>query len=98
MAYIDFMAETETVHKCSRCEKDLDTTGYPKWCKACQAAYRREYRSLQGEMAETRGFAAGVSAMRDHLTNRFSRAPLASFTGAALVDWLRKEPGPRLPG
>lgn len=87
------MADDNT---CSRCENALDTNGFPKWCKKCRAAYKREYDSLKAQMTEQRGFSAGVSAMRDILATEFERMipfgnPLTAQTVAHLI---RQAPGP----
>lgn len=93
------MAAPET--GCSRCEKPLDTTGYPLWCKACQREYRREYRSLQKQMAETRGFAAGTSAgaaaMKDQAVRWFRQFPHAAFSGAEIAVKIQQMPTPLIP-
>lgn len=81
--------------KCSKCEGNLDTAGFPKWCRKCRAAYKREYEALKSDMAETRGFAAGVSAMRAYLAERF--APYTSiqrFTGPEIAGIIRDCQGP----
>jgi hypothetical protein len=57
---------------CSKCAGELDTAGYPLWCKKCRAANKREYEATKKEMQESRGYAAGVSAMRDYLVKQFA--------------------------
>ena len=88
------MADTE---KCSRCEKALDTSGYPKWCKTCRAAYKREYEALRTQMGEGRGFAAGVVAMRTLLAQEFDRQGFANFNALEVRDLILQAPGPKLP-
>jgi hypothetical protein len=60
---------TEKLEKCANkgCSNDLDTTGKPKWCKACRAAYQRERQILYAQDSEKIGFNAGVIAMRNSL-------------------------------
>ena len=87
----------EDLRKCSRCEKPLDTTGFPKWCKACQASYRREYNSTRKQMAETRGFAAGVAAMRKFLVDRFGGYRIQHFSGPEIAGIIQRCDGPDLP-
>ena len=74
---------------CSRCEKALDTTGVPLWCRACRAEYQREYKALQKQMSETRGFAAGVSAAKAFVASEFETAirgaTINGFEAARLV-------------
>jgi hypothetical protein len=73
---------------CSKCEGVLDTDGYPKWCKACRAKHRREYEATKKEMGETRGYAAGCSAMREFLADYFKslgNAHVSGFEASVLV-------------
>lgn len=79
---------------CSRCEGPLDgVNGFPRYCKACRKAYDREYRALKLEMSETRGFAAGVSALREHLVKKFNAIPpSATFNGPQAAQWVKTEP------
>jgi hypothetical protein len=75
---------------CSKCDGALDTTGYPHWCKRCQNAYRKEYGATKNEMQETRGYAAGVSAMREFLATNFEAyLPPRIFTGAEIAHIVR---------
>jgi len=77
---------------CARCEKPLDTNGSPHWCKACRAKYQREYQLLRVEMSETRGYAAGVSAMREHIVRKFEAiGTTATFNGSVAAQWVRGE-------
>jgi predicted amidophosphoribosyltransferase len=74
--------------KCSKCEKKLDTEGTPRWCKKCRADYQREYQGLKKEMSETRGYAAGCSAMREFLSDYFKslgNAHVSGFEASVLV-------------
>jgi len=68
MTATEAAAETKT---CSKCEATLDTTGNPQWCKKCRAKNQREYERTRKEMAESRGFSAGVSAAKDFLAREF---------------------------
>ncbi len=76
--------------KCSKCEKELDTDGTPRWCKACRAKYQREYQSLKKEMSETRGFAAGCSAMRDFMATYFQQFGNVRLSGFEVAQMARK--------
>jgi hypothetical protein len=78
----------EATRDCSRCEGALDTTGAPAWCKKCRAAYQREYKRLVKDMSESRGFSAGVSALRDALVRQFA-ASGGTFTGPMAANWIR---------
>ena len=88
----------EQVEKCSNtgCINALDTTGYPKWCKACRAAYKREERVLQEHRYKARGYAAGVKAMREYLVEQFTAARTIMWTGEQLASIVRGCPGPKL--
>ena len=59
----------KTAERCANkgCSSDLDTTGKPKWCKACRAAYQRERQILYAQDSEAIGFTAGALAMRNGL-------------------------------
>ena len=90
---IDVSRET-----CSKCEKDLDTTGFPKWCKKCRKSYNDEYKSLQKQMSETRGFAAGVSAAKHFIANEFDCSIRgATINGHEAARLVRACKGPALP-
>jgi hypothetical protein len=82
---------------CSKCEKPLDTTGFPKWCKACQNAYRREYRRTKEDMSESRGFAAGVTATKNLISSEFERMGRVNFSGIEAARLVRICRGPNLP-
>lgn len=81
---------------CSKCTKPLDTTGYPRWCLACRAKYKREYESARKEMTESRGFAAGISAMREYLAQNFRKYGSAgAFTGYEIAETIMRAKGPQ---
>ena len=80
--------------ECSRCEERLDTEGSPRWCKKCRAKYQREYQGLKKEMAESRGYAAGQSAMRECLALHFARFGGAAFNCVEIAYMIRRAPGP----
>lgn len=89
---------TASLGECSRCEKALDTTGYPRWCKSCRAKNRREYESLRKQLAETRGFSAGSNAMRAYLADAFAEYPdFQRFSGHEIARVIRNVTGPALP-
>lgn len=77
----DVVQTTADAPICSRCEGPRDTEGYPKWCKECRAKYRREFRDTEKEMRESRGFAAGCTAMRNAIAIRFQGYGSAIFSG-----------------
>jgi len=84
--------------KCANqgCSNPLDTTGYPKWCKVCRAAYKREERTLMEHRLKGRGFAAGVKEMREYLAAQFERMGSGAFTGYEIAEMIRRAPGPAL--
>lgn len=88
---------TETVKNetlCSKCEAELDTTGYPLWCKACRAANKREYEATKRQMTESRGYAAGFTAgsaeMQRRLAVRVASLGNGKFTCLQIATWIRK--------
>lgn len=87
---------TNQAETCSRenCGKPLDTSGYPRWCKACRSSYKTQYAALQKEMSETRGFAAGISAMRECAADLFSEYGSGQFSGYEIEQMIRSMPGP----
>ncbi len=83
------------VSTCSKCDKALDTTGYPLWCRSCRAANKREYENTRREMQESRGYAAGVTAMRHYLAENFRRYGTAgSFSGVEIAATIMQVRGP----
>lgn len=82
--------------KCTKeeCPNILDTTGYPKWCSACRNQYQKDYRALAAQMTETRGFAAGVTAMRWAVAQYFVAFGKAVFSASEVAEMVRKLPGP----
>ena len=83
---------------CSRCESPLDTTGNPQWCKKCRATYKREYERTRKDMAESRGFAAGVAATKDLIASEFMNAIRgAQINGYEAARLVRACRGPALP-
>ena len=93
----------EQERTCSRedsgkvCGKPLDTAGYPRWCKACRSAYKSQYATLQKEMQETRGFSAGISAMRECAADMFGEYGSGQFSGYEVAGMIRQMPGPIKP-
>ena len=88
----------ESTETCSRCGKERDTQGAPPWCKACRAKYQRDYQALRKEMSESRGFAAGISAMRAYLADTWDKYPdIQTFTGPQIARVIRNVRGPDMP-
>lgn len=81
--------------KCSKCEKKLDTEGTPRWCKKCRAEYQREYQSLKKEMSESRGYAAGCSAMREFIAGYFMQFGNVRLSGVEASMMVRKAGQPQ---
>ena len=78
--------------KCSRCEGELDTEGYPKWCKKCKAKWQREYQSLKKEMGERHGYTSGCRDARAALADHFLRFPNSMFSGTEVWAMINKAP------
>ncbi len=87
-------AESAPASKCKKCDGVLDALGYPKWCLKCRAAYRSEYNKTKKEMEETRGYAAGVSAMREHLIEHFIPLGHGMFTALDVARLIKQSKGP----
>jgi len=85
----------ESTDQCSKCSTTLDTEGYPKWCKACRAKYKREYESLKGDMAASRGFSQGVEAMAQTLALEFGRKGPAMVSCSEVAGAIQVAPRPR---
>lgn len=79
---------------CTKCKEPLDTEGYPLFCKACRAKYQREYQAMRKEMSESRGFCAGISAMRALLVREFNAQGSGSFTGYEIAGLIAQCSGP----
>jgi len=86
-----------TTELCTKCGQARDTIGYPKWCKACRSTYKREYAELKEGMSETRGYSAGISAMRDCAAREFDRLGSGSFAAFEVAALIRQMPGPERP-
>jgi hypothetical protein len=84
----------DTASRCSKCAGPLDRKGYPLECRACWAKRQRDYVATKKEMTESRGFAAGVSAMRAHLAGQFDRIGSGSFNGYEAAGLIRQSKGP----
>src|SRR3974390_571932 len=85
------MAETE---QCTKCGAPFHGDGKQKWCKPCLAKYQGEYQATKGAMAESRGYCAGVSAMRHAICERFRVFRAGMFSGLEVAEMVRKMPGP----
>jgi hypothetical protein len=81
--------------KCAKCGESCEPGSSRGWCKGCNAAYQREYERTKKEMTESRGYAAGVSAMRDYLIKNFDKYGSAGmFSGYEIADIIRRVKGP----
>ena len=85
------MAEPKP-ENCSKCGQVLDTTGTPKWCKACRADYQRERTSTLEERAETRGLERGIRFERQAVENYFRALGRSHFSGAEVAAMVAKMP------
>jgi len=79
---------------CTKCDGPRDTTGYPKWCRKCRAANKRECEKARNEMLESKGFAEGREEMREHLAAGFEALGHSRFTGYEIAESIRRVPGP----
>lgn len=80
---------------CTKCSGVLDREGSPAYCKKCWAEYQRNYKGTKEEMAEGRGFAAGVAAFREQAALQFAGAwGSAGGNGYEIAAVLRQMPAP----
>lgn len=83
----------------TRCGAPLDRAGTPKWCKACWAAYHKEYqpnhKKTLDEMAKGKGYAEGAEAMRAYLANQFAKYGAGSFSGTEIAALIRQAQNPQ---
>lgn len=81
---------------CSKCKTRprADSISTNPWCLECRAEYAREYRALKKEMRESRGYAAGQSAMRDHLALMLDRLGSSMINAHDTAQWIRKQTVP----
>lgn len=87
--------QTSIERPCSKCAGELDTSGYPLWCKKCRATNKREYEATKKEMQESRGYSAGVSAMRDYLMKHFGTfGSSGDFSGNDVAKMIQNCRGP----
>jgi hypothetical protein len=93
--------ESANATECSKCHGALDTTGYPRWCKACANKYRQETRPLGKKIARSAGFAAGAEAMRKYLADefeaRFPKTSIQRFSGPEIAYTIRNVSAPAPP-
>lgn len=82
--------------KCSKCGADRDTTGYPKWCKACRNKYQSEARESEDWRTERRGIIRGILAMREATANHFRQWGGRPFMGAEVAAIVAEIPGPQI--
>ena len=83
-----------TDDQCTKCNGPRDTTGYPKWCRKCRAANKRECEKARKDMLESKGFVEGREEMREHLAAGFEELGSSRFTGYEVAATIRGVPGP----
>ena len=89
------MADEKTM--CSKCESsEVESDGYPRWCNRCKASYKREYEATKAGRAEKKGFAAGVTAMREVLSDEFEKLGSGRFAAFEVARLIQNAPGPKL--
>lgn len=79
---------------CSKCSSDLDTQGYPKWCKGCRAKYQKEYVAVKATMETEQAYVRGIETMREHLAGEFAKHPRVTFSGVEVAGWITRAPRP----
>ncbi len=87
------MPDEET---CSLCDAQLDTTGYPLWCKSCRTLRKRALKEAHAQMATGKGFAAGAEQMRaSQIAKLDEMASWATLEVRDVITWIREFPAPR---
>jgi hypothetical protein len=81
--------------KCGKCGDNLDTTGYPLWCKSCRAKYKREYEETKSGMVEHSAYLRGADAMRAKLLEEISKQhPMGQVTVGSVAAWIAETKRP----
>lgn len=81
---------------CSLCDAELDTTGYPLWCKACRTSKKKALKEAHEQMATGKGFAAGAEQMRRAMVDQLAKLNPAALTNFnEIMLWIRDFPSPR---
>lgn len=76
---------------CSKCGSGLDTKGYPHWCRACRAKYKREYEDVRASMLEAQAFSRGAEAMQRLIAERLRKAsPGGLMMVGEVVAWVSR--------
>jgi len=89
------MAEKATL--CSKCgDNEVKGESYPRWCSNCRTNYRRELEAVKEGRTEKKGFAAGVTAMRECLAAEFDKLGSGRFEASEVADLIMRSPGPKL--
>lgn len=86
--------QPEGVGDCSKCSGDLDTTGYPRWCKSCRAEWKREYLQVKAKMEREAAFFRGVDSDRTMLAVEFARLGNAMLSGTEIAHAISFAPRP----
>lgn len=82
---------------CTKCGGDLDTKGFPLWCKKCQNVYRKQYYAVLKERAQKNGVAAGMQLMREFLAEQFKKYTIQKFSGPEITYIIQTASNPPLP-
>ena len=64
------------------------------WCKAHLAEYQRDYSKTKEGMAEGKGFALGVRAMREQIASAFGGQGSGMFSGYEIHDLIMQADSP----
>lgn len=82
---------------CSKCaDNEVTGEGYPRWCNPCRASYKREYEATKTGRSEKKGFAAGVTAMRELLSSEFEKLGSGKFAAFEVARLIQNAPGPKM--
>ncbi len=79
---------------CTKCDQNPATNGH-QWCKACKAAYQRDYTDTQKEMIAVKAFSDGAEAMRKLLVHSFLKYGAGYLYGIECAKYIHGTPAPR---
>lgn len=81
---------------CTKCGAPRDTTGYPLWCRACRAKYKKENDEIRGELVKNQKFREGAEEMREMLAEQFAKYGPGMFSGDEISALILQAPDPQL--
>ena len=87
--------ETKLCSKCKKNQVAFPDSSNP-WCAECRAEAQKKYLESKDGQTEGKGFARGVSAMRENLIGQFLRFPVGQFSGQDVARLIKGAIAPTL--